>query len=67
MGGTVSRVEELLRLGLDPGRAEETLTSLVEGDEREWETKTVTSAVKSYFRYYVLLQEKKITRFLHMY
>ncbi len=62
MVGTSSKVEELLRLGLDPGRAEEVLEEMLDEKEREeeeeeerdggreWETKTITSAVKSYFR-----------------
>lgn len=44
--GVSSKVNKLLTLGLDPAKSEK----LVLEDPTEWEVKTITSALKQYFR-----------------
>ncbi|KAB7508047.1 Rho GTPase-activating protein 26 [Armadillidium nasatum] len=56
--GVSSKVTKLLNMGLDPNKADK----LVLEDPAEWEVKTITSAIKQYFR---TLPEPLMTYDLH--
>ncbi|KAL7645865.1 UNVERIFIED_CONTAM: hypothetical protein RMT77_002762 [Armadillidium vulgare] len=56
--GVSSKVTKLLNMGLDPNKADK----LVLEDPAEWEVKTITSAIKQYFR---TLPEPLMTYELH--
>ena len=47
VGGVVSKVKKLLNVGLDPQSGD---TPLSLNDPKQWESKTIASAVKQYFR-----------------
>ena len=47
VGGVVSKVKKLLNVGLDPQSGD---TPLALSDPKQWESKTIASAVKQYFR-----------------
>ena len=48
VGGVISKVKKLLNQALDPGPGEEMPDM---SDPKMWESKTLASAVKQYFRY----------------
>ena len=47
VGGVVSKVKKLLNTGLDPQTGD---NPLVLNDPKQWESKTIASAIKQYFR-----------------